>query len=118
MDEHKQRVQALEEAEYNAYDEKRAKAADELMWMDFETRMRSLMKKVVEPALQLSIEDREANIELDIKYEKIRKRTELLEQAVFKKNDEVAKTIFDEYNERMSEMNIFLRTESKRLSDT
>lgn len=58
MEEHKQRVQALEEAEYVAYDDTRAKAADELMWLDFETRMRVMMKKIVSPALQLSIEDR------------------------------------------------------------
>ena len=44
MDEHKQRVLALEIAEYSAYDEKRAKAADEFMWLDFETRMRDLCK--------------------------------------------------------------------------
>ena len=44
LEEHKQRIKAIEESEYNVYDEKRAKAADELMWMDFETRMRNLIK--------------------------------------------------------------------------
>ncbi len=58
MEEHKQRIKAIEESEYNVYDEKRAKAADELMWMDFETRMRNLIKQMIAPAFDLSIEDR------------------------------------------------------------
>lgn len=83
MDEHRQRVQAIEEAEYKAYDNERAKAADELMWLDFETRMRHLMNNIVKPALQLSVEDRETNIELDIKMKKATNRLDLLEQAVY-----------------------------------
>ena len=65
MEEHKQRVKAIEESEYKAYDSERAKAADELMWLDFETRIRVLVKNIVTPALQLSVEDRECNIKLE-----------------------------------------------------
>lgn len=51
MDEHKQRVLALQEAEYIAYDLKRAQEADGLQWIDFETRMRIMIRAFVEPAL-------------------------------------------------------------------
>jgi len=37
-------VAALQEAEYDAFDFKRAKAADELAWAEFETRMRNLIR--------------------------------------------------------------------------
>jgi hypothetical protein len=35
----------MQEAEYNLEDEKRATAADELAWADFETRMRWIIKQ-------------------------------------------------------------------------
>lgn len=97
-------MQALEDAEYKAYDDTRAKAADELMWMDFETKMRAMTKQIVSPALSLSIEDREANIELDCKFQKLRMRTEFLEAAVFKQNGTIGRTIFDDYGDKMAEM--------------
>jgi hypothetical protein len=37
------------------------------MWLEFETRMRGLIRRVVEPALKLSIEDRENNLELELR---------------------------------------------------
>ena len=46
--------------------------------------MRDLCKSIVMPALNLSIEDRKENIELDLKIQKLAVRAELLEQAVFK----------------------------------
>ena len=49
------------------------------MWLDFETRMRHLMKNIVTPALRLSVEDREANIEMECNLGKITKRCDLLE---------------------------------------
>lgn len=43
LEEHKQRVKALQESEYSIDDNKRARAADEMMWLDFETRIRALV---------------------------------------------------------------------------
>ena len=111
-------MQAIEEAEYKAYDVERAKAADELMWLDFETRMRHLMKNIVTPALQLSVEDRESNIELEIQMTKATKRLELLEQAVYQKKTCVGRTIFDVYNEKIANMQQFVRDETQKLHDT
>lgn len=105
-------------ADYANQDDKRAKAADELMWLEFETRMRGLIRRVVEPALKLSLEDRENNLELEMKIEAVKDRTDLLEQALFQKNKQLSRTIFDDYTDKMSEMNIFLLQESKKLQDT
>ena len=67
MKDHKAKVTAVQEADYSVADDKRAKAADELMWLEFETRMRGLIRRVVEPALKLSIEDRESNLDLEMR---------------------------------------------------
>jgi hypothetical protein len=47
--------------------------------MDFETKMRQIIMAYVEPALKLSIEDRETNIDLDILCNKLAIRNDLLE---------------------------------------
>ncbi len=57
---------ALEEAEYKIYDETRAKAADELQWLDFEVKIRDMVKKMLLPVLSLSAEDRESCLEMEI----------------------------------------------------
>jgi hypothetical protein len=69
INEHRQKIIALEEEEYRIEDDKRAKAADEMMWLEFETRMRGLIRRVVEPALKLSMEDRENSLELELRIE-------------------------------------------------
>lgn len=65
------KIKALQDAEYTMDDHKRAKAADELMWLEFETRMRGLIRRVVEPMLKLSIEDRENSLELETRIEEV-----------------------------------------------
>lgn len=42
---------------------------------------------------------------------KLELRAQLLEQAVFKVDSTKSTTIFDEYSEKMTNMNIFLQTE-------
>lgn len=69
--EHKQRVKALSEAEYQLEDGKRAKAADEMMWLDFETRVRILIQKYIEPIINLSFEDREATLQVEMMTKKL-----------------------------------------------
>jgi hypothetical protein len=86
------------------------------MWLDFETRMRGLIRRVIEPTLKLSIEDREASLTTEMRLDELITRTELLEQALFLKSKQLSRTIFDDYNDKLSEMNIFLLQESKRLN--
>jgi hypothetical protein len=63
-------------------DDLRAKAADEMMWLEFETRMRSLIRRVIEPALKLSVEDRETNLDLEFKMQQLAIRCDILEETV------------------------------------
>ena len=62
LEEHRQRVQALSEATYDIADAERAKAADQLQWTDFETRILAKVKEVITPAFQVSIEDRTSQL--------------------------------------------------------
>lgn len=75
------------------------------------------MKRVLDPVLELSIEERSSSIEMELKYEKLAFKTNLLEQAVFMKDSEKGKTIFDVYNEKMAAMKTYLISESKRQED-
>lgn len=114
LDEHRQRVAALQQAEYIAYDEERARAADELEWLDFETRMVGVVKQMIEPALLLSIEDREQNIELGCALEKQAQRIELLEKAVYRKTGGTT-SIFDDFERKIQDMGTHVKQQSAQL---
>jgi hypothetical protein len=53
-----------------------------MMWLEFETRMRSLIRRVIEPALKLSVEDRETNLDLEFKMQQLAIRCDILEETV------------------------------------
>ena len=56
------------------------------MWLEFETRMRGLIRRVIEPALEISIEDRDLNLDLEIKIETLIDKIDVLEHALFRKD--------------------------------
>jgi len=78
------------------------------------------MKNIVSPALRLSVEDREAYIEMELNVSKVTKRVDLLEQAVYMSRNESEKgrTIFDVYNDKISDMQQQLTNETLKLHDT
>ncbi len=88
-----------------------------MMWLDFETRIRILIQKYIGPVIELSIEDREATIQVEHLAKKLEARAQLLEQAVFKVDSTKSTTIFDEYSEKMTNMDIFLQTEIQKIKD-
>lgn len=47
-------------------DETRVKAADEFEWMNFETRVREFVHKLIGPIYELSKEDRESTIDMSL----------------------------------------------------
>jgi len=79
-----------------------------MAWMDFETRMRDVIRDYVEPAIELSTADREKNIEHEKNIEKIKERLDLLDYAVFLKRADQKRTIFDIYEEKLADMKLFL----------
>lgn len=89
-----------------------------MMWLEFETRMRSLIRRVIEPALKLSVEDRETNIDLEYKMQQLAVRCDILEETVLKKDNTNKRTIFDDFQDKLSEVSIYLKQQTKQLSDT
>ena len=65
--------------------------------MAFETKMRDLMRKVLQPVIAMCIEDREVMFGIEQKEADTLKRLDLLEAAVFKKHGKIGRTIFDEF---------------------
>ncbi len=104
----------MQQAEYKAYDEERARAADELEWLDFETRMVNLVKQMLEPALLLSTQDRQQSIELECRLDKACSRIELLEQAIYRKSG-IKTSIFDDFEAKIGDFGIQLKKHTAKL---
>jgi|LakMenEpi03Aug12_release.lakeMendotaPanAssembly.Ray.scaffolds.fasta_scaffold607599_1 hypothetical protein len=47
----------------------------------------------------------------------IAKRIDLLEAAVFKKNGKIGRNIFDEYSDKIHELDVDLKTQAMKLND-
>ena len=58
------------------------------------------------------------NLEMDCLYDNLKRRMELVEHAVFGKNKEVGQTIFDIFDKKISDIQIFSVTEAKKLDDS
>jgi len=66
--------------------------------------MRDLIRRVLNPVVAMCIEDRETMMALEQKEAENQKRLNLLDGAVFKKNNELGRTIFDNYDDRLSQI--------------
>lgn len=55
---------------------------------------------------------------MDCLYDNMKRRLELVEHAVFGKNKEVGATIFDIFEQKISDIQIFTATEAKKLDDS
>ena len=58
------------------------------------------------------------NLEMDCLYDNLKRRMELVEHAVFGKNKEIGQTIFDIFDKKISDIQIFSATEAKKLDDS
>jgi hypothetical protein len=78
--------------------------------MSFETKIRGLMRELLEPVLHKGQNDREMILRLEKEDEKFDDRCNLLEMAVYNKQTEGGKTKFDQIEERMLELEIKMKT--------
>jgi hypothetical protein len=68
--------------------------------MAFETKVRSLMRELIEPILEKGLKDRELIIEQEKDIEKQSDRIDLLETSVFQKDTKTGRNKFTEYDEK------------------
>ena len=118
LEEHNQRVRALQNAENERMDDLRTRAADELYWASFETRTIAMVKRLIDPAYEISMQDRATMIGLQAEHQKVSSRLSLVEEAVFKRKPPgSSETIFDEYTQKLNSMQKHVDSEVSRLSD-
>jgi len=69
--------------------------------MAFETKVRSLMRELIEPMLEKGLKDRELIISQEKDMEKQSDRIDLLETSVFQKDTKTGRNKFNEYDEKL-----------------
>lgn len=70
-------------------------AADELMWLNFETRMRGVVRTLLEPVINMSQADREGMIIIEDNFNGHDDRLAKLEEAIFNVALNGEDTLFD-----------------------
>lgn len=66
MMERRQLAKIISESEYDSVDRIRSRAADEQSWMDFEQRMRQIIKEILEPIIEMTTTDREQTFDVEL----------------------------------------------------
>lgn len=75
------------------------------------------MRKVLEPVITMCCEDRESMFLIETKESSIMKRLDLLEGAIFLKNGKIGKTVFDEYEEKITNTDLFVKNKILAFTD-
>lgn len=71
------------------------------MWLNFEIRMRNIVKDLINPVVEVSQQDRESMVLLDSHNNELRTRIRRLEMAVLNVNDLGEKTLFDRMDDKL-----------------
>lgn len=91
--------------------------ADELMWLNFETRMRGIVRDLLEPVIEISQADREGMLVLEQNFNGQDDRLAKLEEAIFNIaiNDE--ETLFEKMAKKIKQHEIYMKTEIKDIKN-
>ena len=76
-------------------------AADELMWLNFDTRIRTKVQRMLMPIVDMSHDDRGRMITIEKHYDQFHNRLGKIEEAVFNKALNGEDTIFDKLAKRI-----------------
>ena len=85
--------------------------------INFETKVRQIIRDLLDPVHVKGVKDRELIFNLDRIDKKLEERIDLLEMAVYKKEPETGRTKFDELEDRIIEAEIKLRNQREDLQD-
>ena len=88
-----------------------------LDFMSFETKIRGIIRDLMEPVLQKGLNDRNMILGLEKEDQNLDDRINLLEMAVYNKQTQGGKTKFDKIEERMLEVEIQMRAQRENLQD-
>ena len=85
------------------------------MWLNFETRMRGVVKTLMEPAVEMSKKDRQCMILLEDNFNGHDDRLAKLEEAIFNVALNAEETLFEKMAKKIKENEILLKTEMERI---
>ena len=91
----------------------RTPAADELMWLNFETRMRNMIRGLMEPVVDMSQKDREGMIIMEDNFNGHDDRLARIEEAIFNVAMNGEETLFEKMAKKIKNHEIFLKTQIK-----
>ena len=86
-------------------------------WLDFEVRMRDVIKELLQPAVEVAEQDREYSILLDKDQQNLRTRVKRLELAILNLDETGEKTYFDKMDDKLSELKIFVEQNIQKIHD-
>ena len=92
-------------------------AADELMWLNFETRMRGVVRTLLEPVVDMSQKDREGMIILEDNFNGHDDRLAKLEEAIFNVALNGEDTLFEKMARKIKQHEIYMKTEIEKVAN-
>jgi len=92
-------------------------AADELMWLNFETRMRGVVRTLLEPVVEMSQKDREGMIILEDNFNGHDDRMAKLEEAIFNVALNGEETLFEKMAKKIKQNEIYMKTEIEKIQN-
>ena len=92
-------------------------AADELMWMNFETRMRGIVRTLLEPIVDISRADRSGMLILEANFGGHDDRLAKLEEALFNTSVNNEETLFEKMAKKIKQNEIHMKTTIKEIRD-
>ena len=91
--------------------------ADELMWLNFETKMRNTIRELIQPVVEMSQRDREGMLILEGSGHLSIERLERLEEAVFNKSSNEKRTLFEQMQDQIKANEVHMKERCKWMGD-
>ena len=85
------------------------------MWLNFETRMRGLVRENLEPMVEISQKDREGMLVLEQNFNGHDDRLAKIEEAIFNVTVHGDETLFEKMAKKIKQHEIYMKTEIKRI---
>ena len=87
------------------------------MWLNFETRMRTLVRGLLEPVVDMSQKDREGMLIIEENFNGHDDRLAKIEEAIFNVAKNGEETLFEKMAKKIKQHEIFMKQELKNISD-
>ena len=93
----------------------RQPSADELMWLNFETKVRNIMRGMLEPVVDMSTKDREGMLILEGNVGGLQDRLARLEEAIFNVAVNGEETLFEKMAKKIKAHVMWTKSEIKAI---